>query len=72
MDPTQEQTQTQKNFLTKSLGTAIATARQNGLSCRDAFLVISMLAAELAAQDVPAADVTAMCTLLGRVAGLRT
>jgi hypothetical protein len=71
MDRTEEQAQTQKTSLTKSLGLVVATARQDGLSCRDAFLVVSMLAAELAAQGVPAADIAAMSSLLARLAGHR-
>ncbi len=69
MDQTQEQSQ--KTLLTKSLGMAVATARQEGLSCRDAFLVVSMLAAELGAQGVPNPDILAMSNLLARMAGHR-
>ncbi len=61
----------QKTLLTKSLGKVVAQARQDGVSCRDAFLVVSMLAAELGAQGVPNADLTAMSNLLARLAGHR-
>ncbi|MTJ83139.1 MAG: hypothetical protein F8N37_19305 [Telmatospirillum sp.] len=67
-----DQTQSRKTLLTKTLGMAVATARQDGLSCRDAFLVVSMLAAELAAQGVPPDDLQAMSTLLTRIAGHRS
>lgn len=64
-----EQEKTAKTLLTKTLGSAVATARQEGLSSRSAFLVVSMLAAELGAQGVPPNDIMAMSNLLSRLAG---
>jgi hypothetical protein len=61
----------QKASLSSALGMAVAEARRNGLPVRDAFLVVSMLAAELGAQGIPAADIMAMSTLLSRLAGHR-
>lgn len=60
-----------KTLLTKSLGKVVSQARQDGISPRDAFLVVSMLAAELAPQGVPNGDILAMAALLNRIAGHR-
>jgi hypothetical protein len=71
MTDNQDNSQAQKTLLSKSLGMVVATARQDGMSCRDAFLIVSMLAAELAAQGVPSQDLLAMSNLLTRIAGHR-
>ncbi len=68
--PAPSQTQS-KTLLSKSLGKVVAQARQDGVSPRDAFLVVSMLAAELGAQGVPNTDLMAMSNLLSRIAGHR-